>query len=64
MFHDEVTVECDECDTQVWVVQHREGYALRCQCPGFSSTVDVSEPMNNTPMTHPIAGKWTTIDPD
>jgi predicted nucleic acid-binding Zn ribbon protein len=59
-FHDEVTVSCSACGAEVWVVQHRLGYAIRCDCPG--PDVDVTEQMNDTTLTEPLTGLWSTVD--
>lgn len=59
-YHDEVTVSCSECGEDVWVIQYARGYAIRCACP--KPDVDVTEQMNNTNLTEPITGLWSTVD--
>ncbi len=55
-------ITCNECREPLIVTHNYRGFFVECDCP--ETHVDISEPMNETEYTVPIAGKWSQVDDD
>jgi|APHM01.1.fsa_nt_gi hypothetical protein len=55
-------IRCHECREELIVTQDFRGFWVECECP--EQRVNISEPMNESELTVPIAGNWSQVDDD